>query len=50
MGMPIVQIIPSPKREEYKMDIKVGDPDPMHNKVTQFIHNAMFQAQHYLSN
>ena len=46
MGMPIVQIIPF-KREEYKMDIKVGDQDSMHNKVTQFIHNAMFKAQHY---
>ena len=46
MGMPIVQIIPF-KREEYKMDIKVGDPRSMHNKVTQFIHNAMFKAQHY---
>ena len=46
MGMPIVQIIPF-KREEYKMDIKVGDHRSMHNKVTQFIHNAMFKAQHY---
>ena len=44
--MPIAQIIPF-KRENFQMDIKVGDHRSMHNKVTQFIHNAMFKAQHY---
>jgi hypothetical protein len=46
ISMPIVQIIPF-KREDFQMDIKVGDHRSMHNKVTQFIHNAMFKAQHY---
>lgn len=46
IGMPIVQIIPF-KREDYQMEIKVGDHRSMHNRVTQFIHNAMFKAQHY---
>jgi hypothetical protein len=46
IGMPIAQIIPF-KREDFQMEIKVGDHRSMHNKVTQFIHNAMFKAQHY---
>jgi len=46
MGMPIVQIIPF-KREDYEMKVEVGDHRSMHNRVTQFIHNAMFKAQHY---
>jgi hypothetical protein len=45
-GMPICQVIPF-KREDYEMEVLSGDHRSMHNKVTQFIHNSMFKAQHY---
>ena len=45
-GMPICQVIPF-KREDYEMEVLVGDHRSMHNKVTQFIHNSLFKAQHY---
>ena len=45
-GMPICQVIPF-KREDYEMEVEVGDHRSMKNKVTQFIHNSLFKAQHY---
>jgi len=45
-GMPLVQIIPY-KREEYKMEVLVGDHRTKSNILTQFIHNSIFSKEHY---
>ena len=45
-GMPLVQIIPF-KREEYKMQHLAGDHRTKANILTQFVHNSIFQPQHY---
>ena len=44
--MPLVQIIPF-KREEYKMQHLAGDHRTKANILTQFVHNSIFQPQHY---
>ena len=45
-GMPLVQVIPY-KREEFKMEAKVGDYRSAISKAMQFVHSSMFKAQSY---
>lgn len=45
-GMPLAQVIPF-KRETFEMETAVGDYRSSHSKITQFIHNSLFKAQHY---
>jgi hypothetical protein len=45
-GMPLAQIIPF-KRENFESETAVGDHRSSHSKLTQFIHNSLFKAQHY---
>jgi hypothetical protein len=45
-GMPLVQVIPY-KREEFKMEVLVGDYRSSITKAMQFVHESMFAAQSY---
>ena len=45
-GMPLVQVIPY-KREEFKMEVLVGDYRSSITKAMQFVHESMFAAQGY---
>ena len=45
-GMPIAQVIPF-KREKFEMKAEIGDHRSLANKVTHFIHSAIFERQHY---
>lgn len=45
-GTPIVQIIPF-RREQYKMDVKLGDHRSKASKLKHFLHSVMFKKTPY---